>query len=804
MATSPSTFITPEQALAVLQTGGVGAETFQKTRTSQKEIEQINKLLQEGDVRGAYAVFEELPAGEQFRISMSPGIGDTLAGYEVYEFTERAKEKAKSGSGLTAAGYAALAGLSAVSLIPLFRFLRASRVANKNIQTEPLLLPSPKKEETEIAKAIEEINSPPKMTEADFVPAPKEELLYEGGLFSPVREYLNYGKKTPFERPLNSWAKVIQKGTQKDLGELRLLGLVDDGGNLTLEAIRRFGGENVKVNRKALDNFLAQNQKDAIQLKEVPRARQIYRDKGKKFNTNEDFFFEGESQRAYTIRGIDRRYDGPLSHRRDHYDDSGYEHPVYVFDGASVVNLDDDLVTSVKNALALHEEGTPYPGFRDLEADEQDIPQSTINSFIADSKFLNLARVQSDYSQQLGRAQNDAGGFPVMIDESKLAIPKDIVKARKAFNNSVDVFNKLMGQKKKLLDEADKLFREGDTVGADNLKAQALLIEEEILATQKNMSPLLNRINDFNRVPAVERPDNVVDTTKVELDYKAPKKNSFFAFKDELSDYLQTERSRYPAIKYDAPEGERLRDRLADDPAGPFSSVSNIAEVSAITDRIKPSADPEIAQLQKNITILKKAGDLRLAKSELLKKDPYFSGTRSNPKTDQHKLPTRIRIKEAFDMGLDGIYIDTPALRLGDEGGSQYPILHNIYRQSVTDLIDLIKFYKQKGYKVDTKDIVAFGTPYKSDELLPDGTPDFKQHNRYSMYPFSFDEIKKLKISRITPSDMNLGVQDIESPTIPDTGTYMPFSEEFKKAVREVGIPAFAKGGHVEIPLPKI
>ena len=51
---------------------------------------------------------------------------------------------------------------------------------------------------------------------------------------------------------------------------------------------------------------------------------------------------------------------------------------------------------------------------------------------------------------------------------------------------------------------------------------------------------------------------------------------------------------------------------------------------------------------------------------------------------------------------------------------------------------------------------------------------------------------------------MNLGVQDIESPTIPDTGTYMPFSEEFKKAVREVGIPAFAKGGHVEIPLPKI
>ena len=68
---------------------------------------------------------------------------------------------------------------------------------------------------------------------------------------------------------------------------------------------------------------------------------------------------------------------------------------------------------------------------------------------------------------------------------------------------------------------------------------------------------------------------------------------------------MQTERSRYPAIKYDAPEGERLRDRLAEDPTGPFSSVSNIAEISSLTDRIRPSVDPEIAQLQKNITILK-------------------------------------------------------------------------------------------------------------------------------------------------------------------------------------------------------
>ena len=787
MATSPSSFITPEQALAVLQTGGVGAETFQKTRTSQKEIEQINKLLQEGDVRGAYAVFEELPPGEQFRISISPGIGDTLAGYEVYEFTERAKEKAKSGSGFAAAGYAALAGLSLITLIPLFRLLRASRVVNKNIQTEPLQLPSPKKEETEIAKAIEEISSPPKMTPEDFVPVPRSELMYEGGVFSPAREYLNYGAKTPFEKPLNAWVKTILKGTQKDLGELRLLGLVDDGGNLTLEAIRRFGGENVKVNRKALDNFLAQNQKDALQVKEISEG--LFRSSGAnvKDNTNRDFFSNGESQRAYTIRGLDRRYSGPLSHGHDHYDRLGFEDPVYVFDGATVVDLDPSLIDYVRSSLTR----------QNILSPDQN-PESTIRSFVPDGNtknYLNLSRIQSDYSQQLGNAQRRADGQPVMIDETKIEIPSDILEARKQFNNSVDIFNKLMGRKKKLLDEADKLFREGDTIGADNFKGQALLIEDEILAEQKKMSPLLNKVNDFNRVPAVTRNDGVVDTPRVDIDYKIPKKSAFFDFKDELSDYLQTERSRYPAIKYDAPEGERLRDRLAEDPTGPFSSVSNIAEISSLTDRIRPSVDPEIAQLQKNITILKKAGDLRLKQSELLKKDPYFSGTRVNPTTDQHKLPTRVRIKQAIDMGLDGIFIDTPATRLGREGGEQFPILNNIYRQSVKDLIDLVKFYKQKGYNVDSKDVVGIGRPYDTGELLSDGTPDFETfYGDADKYPFGIGELSKLKISTIQEG----------GPGRIEPGTYMPFSDEFKKAVEEVGIPAFAKGGHVEIPLPKI
>ena len=40
---------------------------------------EINDLVKQGNVRDAYAKFEELPLLDQIGISISPGVGDALA-----------------------------------------------------------------------------------------------------------------------------------------------------------------------------------------------------------------------------------------------------------------------------------------------------------------------------------------------------------------------------------------------------------------------------------------------------------------------------------------------------------------------------------------------------------------------------------------------------------------------------------------------------------------------------------------------------------------------------------------------------
>ena len=54
---------------------------------------EINDLVKQGNMRDAYAKFEELPIIDQIGISLSPGVGDALAVYETGEFGRRASER---------------------------------------------------------------------------------------------------------------------------------------------------------------------------------------------------------------------------------------------------------------------------------------------------------------------------------------------------------------------------------------------------------------------------------------------------------------------------------------------------------------------------------------------------------------------------------------------------------------------------------------------------------------------------------------------------------------------------------------
>jgi len=145
-----------------------------------KEIlSDLSSKIAEGNIREAYRTFEDLPVVDQIAVSISPGVGDALAAYEVGEFGARAKTNIAEGDILGGAGNIGLSALSGISLIPLFRFLRGARGVTKSasktvdapttpdkpLTEEPLQLSPPKKVEPELPevepfqpKGIEEIS----------------------------------------------------------------------------------------------------------------------------------------------------------------------------------------------------------------------------------------------------------------------------------------------------------------------------------------------------------------------------------------------------------------------------------------------------------------------------------------------------------------------------------------------------------------------------------------------------------------------------------------------------------------------
>ena len=58
-------------------------------------LENLKKAASEGNIREAYRDFEELPFVDQVAISISPGIGDALAAFEVGEFSARGAKNIK-------------------------------------------------------------------------------------------------------------------------------------------------------------------------------------------------------------------------------------------------------------------------------------------------------------------------------------------------------------------------------------------------------------------------------------------------------------------------------------------------------------------------------------------------------------------------------------------------------------------------------------------------------------------------------------------------------------------------------------
>ena len=305
-----------------------------------KEIlSDLSSKIAEGNIREAYRSFEELPVLDQIAVSLSPGVGDAIAAYEVGEFGARARTNIEDKDYLGAAGNYAMSGLSLASLIPLLRFLRGARGATKSASKTVDAPTTPDKPLTEEPLQL----SPPKKVEPElpevqpFQPKGIDEISYNTTqprikLGSKARKWVNGlhpqspGKKVQELAP-EEWVKrLINAGIPK--GELRLLRILDEANEINPKFLNETAGRKT-VSREFLDDYMDRSQRDAIQMRGVPEANLASPDT--RF-ANEDLQ-KTQGQAVYFVRGS-----GEYRNKRDHY--SGLKYPdgaegdkAYVFDG---------------------------------------------------------------------------------------------------------------------------------------------------------------------------------------------------------------------------------------------------------------------------------------------------------------------------------------------------------------------------------------------------------------------------------------------------------------------------------------
>ena len=307
---------------------------------ARKEIlSDLSSKIADGNIRDAYRTFEELPVVDQIAVSISPGVGDALAAYEVGEFGARAKTNIQDEDYLGATGNYAMAGLSLASLYPLFRFLRGARGITKSapkLADAPPPIKPPTREPLQLAPTKKPKIELPKVQ--PFQPKGISEISYETGdlqLGSKARKWINgieqnnisfLGKKVQ-KLPVEQWVKkLVSAGIPK--GELRLLRILDESNEIHPKFLNETAGTD-KISRGFLDDYMARSQRDAIQVRATPDdilESQSYRPDSVQTHDQYNYYVRGS--------GEYRDPDFQSHNTRLKYPDNKSGVDTYVFDAA--------------------------------------------------------------------------------------------------------------------------------------------------------------------------------------------------------------------------------------------------------------------------------------------------------------------------------------------------------------------------------------------------------------------------------------------------------------------------------------
>ena len=816
---------------------------------ARKEIlSDLSKKIADGNIREAYRDFEELPIVDQIAVSISPGVGDAIAAYEVGEFGRRAKTNIQDQDRLGAAGNIALSGLAGISLIPLLRFLRGAKAVTK---TGTKVAEAPKKTDKPPVEEPLQLSAPkdPPLPKVEpFQPKGIDEISYNTlqpsiNLNSKARKWVNgyhpksLGKKVQ-ELPPQEWVnKLIDAGIPT--GELRLLNIIDESKDIHPKFLNETAGSN-KVSRGFLDDYMARQQRDAIQMRGVPEDKLASPDTT---FTNRDLQ-RTQNQAVYHVRGSGEYRGQPDHYSNLKYPDGTTGNTAYVFDGVGTNNpVARFKNTEIANFSGIDNYKKIKKGLDDINLKPEDKitsifrVQSDFQGEVADTylpkmkrdfnetvnvlgnidalQLRNINNATNSYAQELkvllSGANTQAGTFgrnlnPKFVkaltnndmDEVKSFLGDDLYKVftdtdlanripgkffvpSKALGRDFDratsftefLDDKIISRSNESLKSIKKMLKDRGSVGGAQLK-----FIDENLATDAEFDKVVEEI--FKRRKSIE---------KIKKKILGKSANSRGGFIDpaqqkiilkKLKDYnkqvdeINTQIASGANVDVDRIIGKLNRsvldldiDKLSISPRDiekitgkPFSQsldktpeeifyTLNEAGTQKYIDVPNTPGDlakayfDDIAdegktffELANGVKVLKKAVGIN-AKEFGMKIDPYFDGGGSK----YMKLPVRARVLAAVKGGQDGVHIGN--------------------KQAITERSPdrVIKQYTSGENELQ--------------KILDELIPSRKQ--------------QKGMISKIEGTDTEFD------------GTYLKFTDEFKKAVAEKGIDAFKLGGPVEI-----
>jgi hypothetical protein len=740
--------------------------------TREEVLTNLIKAAKQGNIRDAYRDFEELPFVDQVAISISPGIGDALAVYEIGEFGARGAKNIAEKDFLGALGNYGLSGLSAISILPLFRLFRGAK-AIKAI--DPVIdAPRPRKGKTglkgpgeyqaeQAAKKAEETIPVPKVEE--FKPLSLDEMIYPGtlesgiknlGLTSKAAKVINNSKKLPVQGKLITYLNELEKaGVPK--GELRLLNILDEANEIHPKLLEEVGtrGSLDKITRQRLSQYIKTNQKDAISKRIVrsnEHSRQI-KELGDEFaNIKENTFH---------VRGITRK-------EFDHYSEAPHKDH-FVFDSTSEFKL-------------------------------PDIPETEkIKDFIGGDNFLNVARVQSDYAEEMGNLakRNSRNQIERIFDDESIdALSDSMGNEMRSFAVKIARENPQITSPLKLREVFIKKAKDEGVIKTsgiyvpENIDVEFPLstfstIQRVVKSAQKEfpitpyvdgkaLAALKKNLNEYNKiVPQVNKlsQDQINLQNKIKnsgLDINSP---SLAEDVEKLAKMQAKSRDLIPSSAVDdfsgftlskedleAATGKPFTESLGKSLDEIFYEVVENPNTNAIVQKYGPGTPGERAlnyfneivnnnkmtfDIGNGVKILKKATQVNADRLKGYPIDPYAKGTRTN----YMKLPIRSNFLKAVEEGKDGMYFDSAAKRLGKEGGEGSKLLQGVFREGENEIDRIIRELglDPKDYVLKPKDIEFKGPGYKFD------------------------------------------------------GTYVKIDDEIRKLVQEKGVDAFKAGGPVSI-----